>query len=207
MEPALRTCSFYQPFLHSRLVRHRFSNSLVDFVVLFAIKVQAFVVALLASALAIIFARIGEEPLPLWNGAVLVSAALSTASTASALLGAMVCAVVYAAHHYGINPDNIAAPLAASIGDVTTLVLLACYAETLHACGNLVWLTPLVGSLTMIAVCVAWARARLSPITAGILRTGWTPVLCAMCISRLVSKFYGCFALKGSCFLLMAFRH
>lgn len=39
--------------------------------------------------------------------------------------------VVLISRRFGINPDNVATPVAASLGDITTLVLLSGVAELL----------------------------------------------------------------------------
>lgn len=45
-----------------------------------------------------------------------------TASISGAFNGSLMCLLVVGCHHYGIDPDNIATPIAASLGDLITLV-------------------------------------------------------------------------------------
>jgi len=47
-----------------------------------------------------------------------------TTSLASLILGVLMSTIVVISHKHNINPDNIAAPLAASIGDIVTLTFL-----------------------------------------------------------------------------------
>lgn len=41
-------------------------------------------------------------------------------------------AVILVAHKFNLNPDNVATPLAASIGDVVSLTVLSFIASTLY---------------------------------------------------------------------------
>jgi solute carrier family 41 len=38
--------------------------------------------------------------------------------------------VIILSRHFKINPDNVATPIAASLGDLTTLSLLACISNS-----------------------------------------------------------------------------
>ena len=88
-----------------------------------------------------------------------------------------------------INPDNIATPIAASLGDLVTLALLAHSAQTLHHIPNaaLKIICPLAALAVyfclILPICLAWAKA--SPWTQDLVQNGWTPVLSAMLISSL----------------------
>lgn len=44
----------------------------------------------------------------------------------------MLVAVILIAHKFHLNPDNMATPLAASIGDVVSLTMLSFIASTLY---------------------------------------------------------------------------
>ena len=47
--------------------------------------------------------------------------------------GSVVSVVVLVSRRCGVNPDNVATPIAGSLGDLTTILLLAGIATTLHA--------------------------------------------------------------------------
>lgn len=119
--------------------------------------------------------------------------------------------VIIGSRKVGINPDNVATPIAASLGDLITLSLLAGVSSTLyqyrgeeihsqvlpaggstgwkHLClvcsSSDVWyLSPLV-CLLFLALIPPWvAVARRSPQISEVLRSGWQPVIVAMSISR-----------------------
>lgn len=42
------------------------------------------------------------------------------------------CAIVLVVKHYHFNPDNIATPIAASIGDIVTLTMLSVTANLIY---------------------------------------------------------------------------
>ena len=48
------------------------------------------------------------------------------------LAGLIMAAVVMFSHRCNINPDNVATPIAASLGDITTLALLSGTASLLY---------------------------------------------------------------------------
>ena len=106
----------------------------VLFVCHFFLQTQALVVALLASVVAISLGWVKEGmDKHFWqHGALLIASSLFTASIASLALGIVMCGVVYFSYHCRIDPDNVATPIAASLGDITTLALLASSANFLY---------------------------------------------------------------------------
>uniref|UniRef100_A0A1I7XJ36 MgtE domain-containing protein n=1 Tax=Heterorhabditis bacteriophora TaxID=37862 RepID=A0A1I7XJ36_HETBA len=85
------------------------------------IQTQAIVVSSIAVVPAII---LGEKLFNLPDFLCIMLSAVTTASIASLLLGAIMIGVVIMARKFNINPDNITTPVAASLGDVTTLFIL-----------------------------------------------------------------------------------
>ena len=41
--------------------------------------------------------------------------------------------VIVMSRHFKVNPDNVATPIAASLGDLTTLSLLACISNSIFS--------------------------------------------------------------------------
>merc|ERR1719188_2421065 len=66
------------------------------------------------------------------QGLLMSASAVVTASLASFSLGAVMVIVIVIARQLNVNPDNVATPIAASLGDVTTLTLLAWIANLLY---------------------------------------------------------------------------
>ncbi|XP_011648303.1 solute carrier family 41 member 1-like isoform X2 [Pogonomyrmex barbatus] len=150
------------------------------------IQCQAMVVGLLASLAAVILGWVPEAHFDIHHGLLLCASALVTASVASFLLGLVMVAVILLSRRMNINPDNVATPIAASLGDLTTLALLSWIASLLYnAIGYAPWVAP-----TLIAFCIfvtpVWGYiAARNPFTKEVLDYGWTPVISAMLISSL----------------------
>ena len=114
----------------------------------------------------------------------LATSAIVTASLASFILGLVMVAVVLLARQFNWDPDNVATPIAASLGDVTTLGLLAGVANCLY--GQM-----LEHKMTALVVLVIYAIllpgllwvAYKNPVTCPVLLHGWTPILMSMVIS------------------------
>ena len=86
---------------------------------------QALVVGASASAFALLLDWATGGTFCLLHALILPAAALVTASVASAALGLLMISVIVGSRCLGINPDNIATPIAASLGDIVTLSILA----------------------------------------------------------------------------------
>ncbi|XP_016123769.1 solute carrier family 41 member 1 [Sinocyclocheilus grahami] len=147
--------------------------------------VQATVVGFLASIAAVIFGWIPEGNFKMGHAVLLCASSVATAFIASLLLGLIMIGVIIASRKVGINPDNVATPIAASLGDLITLALLASISTGLYkelefndyanpmVCAFFVALTPI------------WVLiARRTPSTREVLYSGWEPVIIAMAISR-----------------------
>ncbi|XP_028334817.1 solute carrier family 41 member 3 isoform X1 [Physeter macrocephalus] len=96
----------------------------------------------------------------------------------------MVC-IVIGARKLGVNPDNIATPIAASLGDLITLSLLAFVSSFFHKHRDSRYLTPLVciGFTALTAACILIAKQ--NPPVVKILKVGWFPIVLAMLVSSI----------------------
>ena len=115
----------------------------------FVIQVQGIVVGGLASMLAMLMAWAGDlDRAEAGRGLVLAASSVITASLASFLLGLVMVAVIgmmmvivmmimmvspvaALSRRWQVNPDNVATPIAAALGDLVTLSLLAAVASLL----------------------------------------------------------------------------
>ncbi|CAN0186245.1 solute carrier family 41 member 1-like [Lampetra fluviatilis] len=112
----------------------------------------------------------------------LCASSMCTAFTAALALGLLTVAVIVSSRRAGINPDNVATPVAASLGDLVTLTLLAHTATFLqhHDAG----LLPGAVCLAVVLLTPLWvALASRCPTTHDVLYHGWTPVVAAVAIS------------------------
>ncbi|KAI9227157.1 MAG: hypothetical protein DHS80DRAFT_17656 [Piptocephalis tieghemiana] len=116
--------------------------------------------------------------------AMMMVTAMSCASLSSFILGSFMCSLCVLSRRWGINPDNVASPIASSLGDLVTLILLAGVSRHL-----LEWINhPLIWVLLFlhIAAIPLWLRYCLShSYTRSTIPYGWIPVMAAMVISSM----------------------
>ncbi|KAI1713659.1 divalent cation transporter domain-containing protein [Ditylenchus destructor] len=144
------------------------------------IQAQAIVVSLIAASIAIISGSHYDPPIML---CLMLSAAL-TASVASFLLASLMVFIAILARKKGINPDNIATPVAGATGDVTTLTFLILFGTFFykHKDSMVVFNAFLLGALVLSTLWWMWVASR-QYVTLQVLKFGWFAVLLAMCIS------------------------
>lgn len=148
------------------------------------IQCQAIVAGLVAALLAVIksFAAGGYLD---WNHVLtLFTSAALTAELASIVLASVMILVIVMCQRLRMNPDNVATPVAASLGDVITLALLAGFATLLHVpLQDYQWVSGiLLGLVVLLAPLWAFLAYRNS-YTREVLSQGWLPVLFAIVIS------------------------
>ena len=151
------------------------------------IQCQATVVAFLASMIAIsgTFFRQGND-FDLDSALILCASSLITANIACLILGVCMVFVIIASNRLSIDPDNIATPIAASLGDVITLSLLAAFAQLIFnhtvpftfpglAVAIIVFFLALLPLWFYLAYSNEYSRE--------VVTSGWSPVIMAMIIS------------------------
>ncbi|XP_074952087.1 solute carrier family 41 member 3 isoform X1 [Phalacrocorax aristotelis] len=149
------------------------------------IQVQATVVGLLAAVAAVILGAISKGSVELSQAAVLCASSVTTAFIAALSLGLVMIGVIIGARKVGINPDNVATPIAASLGDLITLSLLAGISSTLFKYIDMKYLSPLICAVFIVMIPLWVAIAKQSPSLAEVLKSGWQPVIVAMSISSI----------------------
>ena len=93
---------------------------------------QALVVAFIATLTSIVLGFFGGHT-PTWKDVFLLGGSSMTAAClASALLSSVMIVIVMVSRPLNINPDNVATPIAASLGDLVTLTLLSFIAHGLY---------------------------------------------------------------------------
>ncbi|EST09845.1 Divalent cation transporter [Kalmanozyma brasiliensis GHG001] len=111
-----------------------------------------------------------------------IATAMLSASLSSAMLGSFMCALVVIARRAGANPDNIASPLAASLGDLTTLTILGLLASSLvHFEGT--FLATVILAAMAVACIASFIVTYRNAYVRELLTSGWVPLLMAMFIS------------------------
>uniref|UniRef100_A0A8D0G0T5 Solute carrier family 41 member n=1 Tax=Strix occidentalis caurina TaxID=311401 RepID=A0A8D0G0T5_STROC len=147
-------------------------------------QVQATVVGLLAAVAAVILGAISKGSVELSQAAVLCASSVTTAFIAALSLGLVMIGVIIGARKVGINPDNVATPIAASLGDLITLSLLAGI-SIFFSLPDMKYLSPLICAVFIVMIPLWVAIAKQSPSLAEVLKSGWQPVIVAMSISSI----------------------
>jgi len=148
------------------------------------VQCQALVISLLVSIVAILFNWIPHGEFVWFDTLLLCSSSMLTASIASAVLGCLMVGVVLISRKLGINPDNVVTPIAASLGDLTTLFMLAVISDFMYQrAEDFPWLMPLI-VIVLISLIPVWGWvARNNSYVAEVLIAGWEPVIASMVIS------------------------
>lgn len=149
------------------------------------IQCQAIVVGFLGSVVAIVMGAIRNGTVSLDHAYLLCASSLVTASLASFVLGLITAGVIVFSRHCHINPDNVATPIAASLGDITSLALLSWISTILYESidKQADWLAPLVIACYVLVTPLWVWIAKRNKYTNVVLYSGWTPVMVAMLIS------------------------
>lgn len=149
------------------------------------VQCQATVVSFLAAIIAIIWSI--PKGIQFNNSLVLVASSLITANVACFALGScMICIIVFC-DKIKINPDNIATPIAASLGDVTTAALLACFSQLIYNRTEesdgfpYFAVSIIIFFISILPIWFYWSTR--NEYTRDVVSNGWYPVIGAMFIS------------------------
>jgi len=141
-------------------------------------------VGFLAAVVAILVDLWSDGSVQVNHAILMASASVITANLTSVCLSAVMILVVIVSRKHHINPDNIATPIASSLGDVTTVAVLAYTSGFFYRLiGENFWWAP-AGALVFMAVAPMTALyAHRNKYTNRVLSYGWLPIIFAMIIS------------------------
>ncbi|KAI0737970.1 hypothetical protein C8Q80DRAFT_1114145 [Daedaleopsis nitida] len=131
------------------------------------------------------------------------SAAMCAACLSSILLGSFMCGLVVLCRRFGLDPDNIAPPIAACLGDLVTLSLLGIIAE-LHLY-ILDTPFPIIIVVILALAAIGWAYVtNRNENVRHLLTEGWSPLFIAMAVSSGTGIVLDTFVERYSGFALLA---
>lgn len=111
-----------------------------------------------------------------------IATAMLSASVSSAVLGTFMCALVVITRRRGGNPDNIASPLAGSLGDLLTLTLLGLLSSFMVRFEGTILATMILLGLAFVCL-TFFVLAYRNAYVRELLSSGWIPLVVAMFIS------------------------
>ncbi|KAJ1661814.1 hypothetical protein IW140_006365 [Coemansia sp. RSA 1813] len=117
---------------------------------------------------------------------VLLAAGLGCSVIGCAVIGVLICGTVATSNALGIDPDNIGTPIASSLGDMTTLLILGAITSMLVAQqANLLW-WPLLITVAFLALGFLLVRiVQANEQMAHHITEGWGPLLFAAVTSSI----------------------
>uniref|UniRef100_A0A0N5AP28 Divalent cation transporter n=1 Tax=Syphacia muris TaxID=451379 RepID=A0A0N5AP28_9BILA len=147
------------------------------------VQAQAIFISLSAAIFTVIYETINSDKWKHDNYLLLCLTSVSTASITSLLLGIFMIAIVLLSLHIRVNPDNITTPIAASLGDIITLLCMICFGSVLlkldsHIAFSIVLLILWI----LFAVFCIWLASK-NVNTKSVLKYGWYAIIVAMLIS------------------------
>uniref|UniRef100_A0A1B6DPD5 SLC41A/MgtE integral membrane domain-containing protein n=1 Tax=Clastoptera arizonana TaxID=38151 RepID=A0A1B6DPD5_9HEMI len=111
------------------------------------------------------------------------ASSLVTASFASLILGLITSFVIVISRMTNINPDNVATPIAGSLGDITSICLLSLSSQYLYDLENVTFVCIGIIAVFCLVLPIMICLARSNKYTSDVLSNGWTPIIMAMIIS------------------------
>ncbi|XP_026846152.1 solute carrier family 41 member 1 isoform X3 [Drosophila persimilis] len=150
------------------------------------VQVQAIVASFLVAMFAVSVGAAMTGEFYFENVMLLTASAMFTATSSCFVLDFVLVAVILFSQKYQLNPDNLATPLAASIGDVVSISLLSFIASLLYE--NIkthLWITFIVVTCYLVLLPMWVLIVMRNEYTRPVLKSGWVPVLSALCISGL----------------------
>lgn len=147
------------------------------------IQLQSIIVGFLASFLAALFEFIYTRQFNPNHLLIVITSSVGTASLASLLLASLVMGIIIISHKKNVNPDNIATPIASSLGDVVTLAILSGFGTFLYINKQYIAIPITIIIIYIILIPVFIYISYKNEFVCETLKQGWVPIIMAMLIS------------------------
>lgn len=151
------------------------------------VQIQAIVAAIFVSIFAVVVDMIAEGSMEhfRWENCMLMAASsVCTATSSCFILDFVMIAVIMISYRCKMNPDNLATPLAASIGDVVSISVLSTIASALFVrMEKELWILSVILGCYILILPVWIYIVLKNKYTRNVLTSGWAPVLSALLIS------------------------
>ncbi|GAB0088411.1 hypothetical protein DMENIID0001_028160 [Sergentomyia squamirostris] len=148
------------------------------------VQIQAIVASVIVALFAISVNAAINGTFAIEHSVMVMAASMFTATTSCLFLDIVLTIVILVAKRFHMNPDNLATPLAASIGDLVSLSLLSVIAAILYA--NLeakLWINYIIIAIYLCILPLWILIVVRNKYTRPILKNGWVPVISALFIS------------------------
>ena len=146
-------------------------------------QLQSIIVGFLASFVACVTEFILEQKFKATNLLTLIGSSVTTASVASLILGGIIMFIIIISRNCRINPDNIATPIASSLGDLVTLAILSGIGTFLYIYRDLIYIHIVLIILFLLLIPLQAYYCYTNEFVKETLYHGWIPIIIAMFIS------------------------
>nr|XP_022915620.1 solute carrier family 41 member 1-like [Onthophagus taurus]XP_022915621.1 solute carrier family 41 member 1-like [Onthophagus taurus]XP_022915622.1 solute carrier family 41 member 1-like [Onthophagus taurus] len=152
---------------------------------IFLVQVQAIVASCVVSLFAVSASAVLTGDFNFHDAMLLVASSTITATTSCFILDFVLIAVILLTRKLKMNPDNLATPLAASIGDVVSLIVLSTVASLLYEIHDkYFYIMFIIVGIYVLFLLPTWVMiVRKNKYTKTVLKEGWVPVISALFIS------------------------
>ncbi|KAG5669654.1 hypothetical protein PVAND_017538 [Polypedilum vanderplanki] len=150
------------------------------------VQVQATVTAFVISIFALLVGLLQSGEFQIDHALLLTTSAVFTATTSCFFMNFVLAAMIVISNRYNVNPDNLATPIAASIGDLLTVILLSFSTFILHQyLSSHLWVTYIMLACFFLLIPLWTILILKNRFVRPVLKSGWLPILLAALISGL----------------------
>ncbi|XP_043463801.1 solute carrier family 41 member 1 [Leptopilina heterotoma] len=150
------------------------------------VQIQSIVASTLVALFAITVSAAMDGKYSWDHSLLMIASSVCTATSSCFILDFVMIAVIMFSHRCKMNPDNLATPLAASIGDVVSISVLSAIASSFFLkLESEIWILYIIILMYLILL-PFWIYIVLhNKYTRNVLTSGWVPVISALFISGL----------------------